>query len=63
MADSEKWGTTALQTITDWSAVDLLVTDDALPQDARAALAGTEILTVAPSLTTPDPLSDPEGAR
>ncbi|WP_234417506.1 MULTISPECIES: DeoR/GlpR family DNA-binding transcription regulator [Miniimonas] len=45
-ADSAKWGTAALRTIARWDAVDVLVTDDALPADAIEALGGVEVRTV-----------------
>ena len=33
-ADSSKWGTAALRTLARWDAVDVLVTDSALPSEA-----------------------------
>jgi DeoR family glycerol-3-phosphate regulon repressor len=41
LADHTKWGTVGMSTIAKLSEVDALVTDDAMPQDARETLGGT----------------------
>lgn len=38
LADSSKWGTVGLATIAPLAAVDILITDDGLPDDARTIL-------------------------
>jgi DeoR/GlpR family transcriptional regulator of sugar metabolism len=39
LADSSKWGTIGLSTFADISEIDLFVTDNGLPERARAALS------------------------
>ena len=39
LADSSKWGTIGLSTFADISEIDLFVTDNGLPEQARAALS------------------------
>lgn len=41
VADSSKWGVLGLAKIAPLQTVDILITDDALPDDARLVLAGT----------------------
>jgi len=44
VADSSKWDVVGIATIADLAAAHVLVTDDGLPDDAREALTGTELL-------------------
>jgi DeoR/GlpR family transcriptional regulator of sugar metabolism len=51
LADSTKWGMVGLADFGPLSSADIVITDDALPADARAALedAVDEVILVAPT--------------